>query len=89
MIDHATEREFIGSSMPWQEVAVDSVLAVAVIGCFVLAACTPVQTRPDSFCQWAHPILLDKKDVLTPDTKAQIVAYDETGKKLCGWKPPH
>ena len=54
-----------------------------------LAGCTPVQTRPDSFCQWAHPILLDKKDVLTPDTKAQIVAYDETGKKLCGWKPPH
>ena len=38
-------------------------------------------------CDWAKPILPSKADVLTPETKRQILAHNETGEKLCGWRP--
>lgn len=38
-------------------------------------------------CDWAQPILPSRSDVLTPETKRQILAHNEAGEKLCGWKP--
>lgn len=31
--------------------------------------------------------MLSRSDVLTRQTKNQILAHNETGAKLCGWKP--
>ena len=38
------------------------------------------------FCAVASPIRPIVKDVLTDGTVRQILAHDETGAKLCGWK---
>lgn len=38
-------------------------------------------------CDWVKPILPSRADVLTPETKRQILAHNEAGEKLCGWKP--
>ena len=37
-------------------------------------------------CDWAEPIKPSRADVLTDDTLAQIVAHNEIGERLCGWK---
>jgi hypothetical protein len=36
-----------------------------------------------------HAIYPSKADVLTDGTAKQIQAHDETGKRICGWVPPH
>jgi hypothetical protein len=38
-------------------------------------------------CNWAKPILPSRADVLTGETRRQILAHNEAGAKLCGWKP--
>jgi hypothetical protein len=38
-------------------------------------------------CDWAKPIRPSRQDVLTEDTLAQIVAHNEIGERLCGWRP--
>ena len=38
-------------------------------------------------CDWAEPIRPSRRDVLTEDTRAQIVAHNEIGERLCGWQP--
>ncbi|MDV7271849.1 hypothetical protein RYZ20_13145 [Thioclava sp. A2] len=38
-------------------------------------------------CDWAEPIRPSRRDVLTEDTRAQIVAHNEIGERLCGWRP--
>lgn len=38
------------------------------------------------FCEYAHPIYLDKKDSLTSDTKRAILSHDITGVRLCDWE---
>lgn len=38
-------------------------------------------------CAWARPILPSAADVLTRGTKEQIVAHNEAGAALCGWRP--
>lgn len=35
------------------------------------------------------PIILSPDDRLSRRTQEQIVAIDEAGARLCGWKPPH
>lgn len=37
------------------------------------------------FCLIAKPIRPAAADVLTDGTVTQILAHDETGKRLCGW----
>lgn len=53
-----------------------------------LAGCATTGHIPPASngCEWAKPILVSPKDVLTDETAKQILAYDETGAKLCGWK---
>ena len=38
-------------------------------------------------CDWAEPIRPSRGDVLTDETLAQIVAHNEIGERLCGWRP--
>lgn len=53
-----------------------------------LTACgTAGRASPQTFCTAGHPIYLSKEDKLTKETTRAIVGHNETGKKLCGWKP--
>lgn len=38
-------------------------------------------------CDWAQPIRPSHADVLSENTKAQILAHNEIGARLCGWRP--
>ena len=37
-------------------------------------------------CDWAQPIRPSRNDVLSVDTKTQILAHNEIGAHLCGWR---
>ncbi|MGS0966836.1 hypothetical protein ACVCIH_05980 [Burkholderia glumae] len=62
-----------------------------------LAACAAapapavqIETRTkviDTGCTWTKPIYLNKADVLTDDTAAEILEHNRAGAKNCGWKP--
>lgn len=49
--------------------------------------CPPVPTPKsqviDKSCDWATPILISKKDVLTDGTAKQILKHNETYTELC------
>ena len=58
----------------------------------LLASCatTAGLDRPvvnDNGCSWAKPIYVSGQDVLTDGTAKQIRDHDETGARICGWKP--
>ena len=55
--------------------------AVLTAGC----AIDPAVMRDD--CDWAEPIRPLRHDVLSDVTLAQIVAHNEVGARLCGWRP--
>lgn len=38
-------------------------------------------------CDWAEPIRPSRQDVLSDVTLAQIVAHNQVGARLCGWRP--
>lgn len=57
-----------------------ALIAVSTAGC----ATDPILK---SDCDWVKPIRPSRADVLTEQTKQQIVAHNEAGEKLCGWKP--
>jgi hypothetical protein len=38
-------------------------------------------------CDWSEPIRPSRQDVLSDVTLAQIVAHNEVGARLCGWRP--
>jgi hypothetical protein len=38
-------------------------------------------------CDWAAPIQPSRQDVLSDATLTQIVAHNEVGARLCGWRP--
>lgn len=55
-------------------------------GCVTKAG--PVtQVITDHGCGWVKPIYVSRADVLTDGTARQIKDHDETGAKVCGWKP--
>lgn len=41
----------------------------------------------DNGCNWAKPIYVSPDDVLTDGTSRQIKDHDETGARICDWKP--
>ncbi len=53
-----------------------------------LVGCQSVPVRGD-FCHRNSPIRLsaDQVDALTDDQVARILAINERGRKLCGWRP--
>lgn len=61
-------------------------LALLLAGCARKGGLVkPVVT--DNGCSWAKPIYVSPDDVLTDGTSRQIKDHDETGKRICGWKP--
>jgi hypothetical protein len=38
-------------------------------------------------CDWAVPIRPSRADQLTDGTARQILIHNETGARLCGWRP--
>lgn len=69
----------------------DRALIVAAL-CLALAGCAKMPTIDTTLGQHlpcsVGPIILDQTDQLSRRTKEQIVALDETGARLCDWKPP-
>lgn len=51
----------------------------------LLSACEMTGPNPD-YCQYAHPIYLDREDVLTLDTQKEVLEHNSTGYVLCNWK---
>ncbi len=45
------------------------------------------QVIVDNSCKLFRPILIAKADKLDPDTAAQILVHNETGRRACGWEP--
>lgn len=39
-------------------------------------------------CGAWRPILISRADVLTAETAREILAHNETGARLCGWRAP-
>jgi hypothetical protein len=54
-------------------------IAVSTAGC-------ATDLRLTSDCDWAQPIRPSRSDVLTRQTKEQILAHNDAGAKICGWK---
>ena len=55
-------------------------IAVSTAGC-------ATDPRLKSDCDWAQPIRPSRHDVLTRQTREQILAHNEVGARICGWKP--
>jgi hypothetical protein len=58
-----------------------SVIAVLIAGCGIDPGATDVA------CDWAAPIRPSRADQLTEDTARQILIHNETGARICGWRP--
>ncbi len=52
---------------------------------FLIPGCA-TDPRLKSDCDWAQPIRPSRTDVLTRQTKEQILAHNEAGARICGWK---
>jgi hypothetical protein len=53
-----------------------------------MAGCAPAQVKTvTDYCTPWRPIYVAAKDVLSDPTAREILAHDQTGAKLCGWKP--
>lgn len=58
--------------------------ALLLLAILSLTACA--SAGPDSLCVVESPIYLDRSDVLTTPTLRAVIAHNERGAKLCGWK---
>ena len=66
--------------MRYRRTAMLLLIAVSIAGC-------ATDPRLKSDCDWAQPIKPSRHDVLTRQTREQIVSHNEAGAKICGWKP--
>jgi hypothetical protein len=65
--------------MTFKTIAMLVLIAVSTPGC-----ATDPGLRSD--CDWAQPIRPSRSDVLSRQTREQILAHNEAGAKICGWK---
>lgn len=61
--------------------------AAMMLSIAVLIAGCATDPRLKSDCDWAEPIRPSRQDVLTRQTKAQILEHNTAGAKICGWRP--
>ena len=59
--------------------------AAILLSISVSAAGCATDLRLKNDCDWAQPNRPSKADVLTRQTKEQILAHNEAGTKICGW----
>jgi len=62
-------------------------LTALILTTVLSAGCAIDPSRYRESCDWAEPIRPSRADVLTDKTLAQIVAHNEIGERLCGWRP--
>jgi hypothetical protein len=62
--------------MMFKRIAMLLLIAVSTAGC-------ATDPRLKSDCDWSQPIKPSRKDVLTRQTKEQIVAHNEAGARIC------
>lgn len=51
-----------------------------------LPGCVASGRGPSEYCLIAKPIYFDPADRMTQRTERAIIAHNETGGALCGWK---
>lgn len=70
--------------MKWPTFPVLSLIAVLSAGCV-----TTKPADPSSWCQTNSPWIVSSAEfaVMTPENKEKLVAHNEYGEALCGWKP--
>jgi hypothetical protein len=64
--------------MTFRTAAILLSIAVSTAGC-------ATDPRLKSDCDWAQPIRPSRSDVLSRQTREQILAHDEVGTQICGW----
>lgn len=73
-------------------------LAVSALAALTACKACPTVQQPapevvtktrvvDTSCDGVKPIYLDKTDVLSDSTSAEILAHNKWGAAKCGWKP--
>lgn len=63
-------------------------LTLMLISGFLIGCATKYEPAPaPAFCTIGRAIYPSHEDVMTPETKRQILAHDELGARLCGWGP--
>jgi hypothetical protein len=62
-------------------------LTALILSTGLTAGCGIDPGRAHEACEWAEPIRPSRQDVLSDATLAQIVAHNEIGARLCGWRP--
>lgn len=65
----------------------DPKVAVTLLSLLFLPGCAMNVPKTGSLCT-AGPIVLDKHDALTRGTAEQVVALNESGAVICGWRAP-
>jgi hypothetical protein len=60
--------------------------ASALVSALLLSGCGTPGPVPSDGCSWTRPILVSGDDVLTEDTAGQVLAHNETGARICGWR---
>lgn len=55
----------------------------------LLSGCAGNGAGIDSGCGWVRPIYVGRADVLTEETAQQLLAHNEAGGRLCGWRTSH
>jgi hypothetical protein len=62
-------------------------MVLLLTGCGTLGLGVTEPVVVDTSCNWAKPILISKRDVLTDGTARQILAHNELTAKNCPAKP--
>ena len=52
----------------------------------LLPACASDGRVTDPACAAWRPIYVSQADVLTPETARQVLAHNEAGARVCGWR---
>ncbi|NRP31848.1 hypothetical protein XMV209_003123 [Aliiroseovarius sp. xm-v-209] len=61
-------------------------LTALILSAALTAGCAINPRSMHEDCDWAEPIRPSRQDVLSDVTLAQIVAHNEVGARLCGWR---
>ena len=75
--------KWLGSSLPRLRKLAPLLLILLLGAC----ATGGRATKPEAACLAFKPVYVSRKDVLTDQTARDILANNETGARLCGWKP--
>ena len=70
----------------WRIGALVKLSAVMLLVVILLMGCASGSVGVDACGPW-QPIYVGQADVLTVETGRQVLAHNEVGARLCGWRP--